>query len=59
MSQNRRPSLLLEPLALAELAQLVVSPIYHAAGVSQGASRSVLVLPALFAGDLYVYPMHS
>ncbi len=59
MSQDRRPSLLLEPLALAELAQLVISPIYHAAGVPQGAGRSVLVLPALFAGDLYVYPMHS
>jgi len=59
MSQDRRPSLMLEPLALAELAQLVISPIYHAAGVSQGAGRSVLVLPALFAGDLYVYPMHN
>ena len=59
MSQDRRPSPLLEPLALAELAQLVISPIYYAAGVSQGAGRSVLVLPALFAGDLYVYPMRT
>ena len=59
MSQDRRPSPLLEPLALAELAQLVISPIYYAAGVSPGAGRSVLVLPALFAGDLYVYPMRS
>ena len=59
MSQDRRPSPLLEPLALAELAQLVISPIYFAAGVSQGAGRLVLVLPALFAGDMYVYPMRS
>jgi predicted esterase len=44
---------------LAELAQLVVSPIYRRSKVPNGGSRSVLVIPALFAGDLYVYPMRN
>ena len=59
MSQARQPSPLLEPLALAELAQLVVSPIYRRSVVSNAGSRSVLVIPALFAGDLYLYPMRN
>ncbi len=59
MSQARQPSPLLEPLALAELAQLAVSPIYRGADVSKGGSRSVLVIPALFTGDLYLYPMRN
>ena len=58
MSQARQPSPLLEPLALAELAQLIVSPIYRRSDLSDG-SRSVLVIPALFAGDLYLYPMRN
>ena len=59
MSQSRRPSPLLEPLALAELAQLIISPIYYRAGIPQADGRLVIVIPALFAGDLYVYPMRS
>ena len=59
MSQARQPSPLLEPLALAELAQLIVSPIYRRSDLSDGGSRSVLVIPALFAGDLYLYPMRN
>ena len=59
MLQSRRPSPLLEPLALAELAQLITSPIYYRAGIPQDDGRLVIVIPALFAGDLYVHPMRS
>ena len=59
MSQARQPSPLLEPLALAELAQLVVSPIYRRTDVSDGGDRSVLVIPPLFTNDLYLYPMRN
>ncbi len=59
MLQSRRPSPLLETLALAELAQLIISPIYYRAGIPQADGRLVIVIPALFAGDLYVHPMLS
>ncbi len=58
MAQTRRPSLYREPFAAAELAQLVCDPVYYGAGLPRGDGRLVAVLPALFANDLYLYPLH-
>ncbi len=56
--RQRPPALYREPLALLELAQLLADPIYYSEGVPKGDGRAVVVLPGLFANDLYLYPLH-
>jgi triacylglycerol lipase len=47
-----------EGRAPGELARLLLDPVYHGAGVPRGDGRPVLVLPGLFANDLYLAPLH-
>ena len=56
---GERPSVWREPLAANELAHLIISPIYHGAGVPRGDGRLVLVLPGLFGNDVYLYPLRN
>ncbi len=58
MVDTRQPSLYREPFAVAELAQLVCDPVYYGTGLPRGDGRLVAVIPALFANDLYLYPLH-
>jgi triacylglycerol lipase len=46
-----------ETLALGELMHLMGDPVYRGAGVPRGDGRLVLVLPGLFANDLYLQPL--
>jgi pimeloyl-ACP methyl ester carboxylesterase len=42
----------------AELAQLMASPVFRGRDLPRGDGRPALVLPGLFANDLYLQPMH-
>jgi pimeloyl-ACP methyl ester carboxylesterase len=55
---RERPTILDEARAAGELAQLVRDPVYRGDGVPRGDGRLVLVLPGMFANDLYLEPMH-
>jgi triacylglycerol lipase len=48
-----------EARALGEFAALVRDPVYYGRGVPRGDGRLVLVLPGLFANDLYLLPLHG
>jgi pimeloyl-ACP methyl ester carboxylesterase len=58
MVERVRPSVWQEARVGAELAHLLAHPIYTGRGVTRGDKRVVLVLPGLFASDLYLEPMH-
>ena len=42
-----------------ELAQLMASPVFRGRDLPRGDGRPVLVLPGLFANDLYLQPLHT
>jgi pimeloyl-ACP methyl ester carboxylesterase len=42
-----------------ELAQLMADPVFRGKGLPRGDGRPVLVLPGLFANDLYLQPMRT
>lgn len=42
-----------------ELAQLMASPVFRGRELPRGDGRAVLVLPGLFANDLYLQPLHT
>ena len=46
-----------ETLAIGELVHLMGDPVYRGVGVPRGDGRLVLVLPGLFANDLYLQPL--
>ncbi len=46
-----------ETLALGELMSLMLDPVYRGTGVPRGDGRLVLVLPGMFANDIYLQPM--
>ena len=48
-----------ETLAIGELMHLMGDPVYRGAGVPRGDGRLVLVLPGLFANDLYLHPLRK
>ncbi|OAI38990.1 hypothetical protein AYO38_08560 [bacterium SCGC AG-212-C10] len=48
-----------EASALAEYATLSLSPIFFGVGVPRGKGQPVLVLPGLFANDLYLQPLRG
>ena len=48
-----------EAQALAELAALRLDPLFLGFGVPRGDGRLVLVLPGLFANDLYLQPLRG
>ena len=58
MAERARPSVWQEARVGAELARLLAHPIYTGRGVPRGDKRAVLVLPGLFANDLYLEPLH-
>jgi pimeloyl-ACP methyl ester carboxylesterase len=58
MAERRRPSIWQEARMGAELARMLAHPIYTGQGVPRGDKRVVLVLPGLFANDLYLEPLH-
>jgi pimeloyl-ACP methyl ester carboxylesterase len=45
--------------AALELGRLVADPVYHGVGVPRGDGRAVVVLPGLFASDLYLQPLRT
>jgi triacylglycerol lipase len=55
---SQRPSIWDEARAPAELAALLRHPVYQCEGIPRGDGRTVLVLPGMFANDLYLEPMH-
>jgi triacylglycerol lipase len=46
-----------ETLAVGELVHLMGDPVYRGIGVPRGEGRLVLVLPGLFANDIYLQPL--
>lgn len=58
MARRARPSVWQEARVGSELAQLLADPVYQGHGVPRGDRRLVLVLPGLFANDLYLDPLH-
>jgi pimeloyl-ACP methyl ester carboxylesterase len=48
-----------EAAALTEYAALCLSPVYFGVGVPRGHGEPVLVLPGLFANDLYLQPLRG
>ena len=59
MSPAARPSFLSEARAAGELAQLLADPLFYGRGIPRGDKRRVLVLPGLFASDVYLEPLHT
>jgi pimeloyl-ACP methyl ester carboxylesterase len=57
MLTQRQAWLGLESLAFAEFAQLMADPVFYGIGVPRGDGRLVLVLPGMFANDLYLEPL--
>ncbi|HEY8173891.1 MAG TPA: alpha/beta fold hydrolase [Dehalococcoidia bacterium] len=58
MAERVRPSIWQEARVGGELARLVGDPVYGGDGLPRGDGRYVLILPGLFANDLYLQPMH-
>ena len=54
---NRWNSLVRESLALGELAALMRDPIYRGDSVQRGDGRLVVLIPGLFGGDFYLWPL--
>lgn len=48
-----------EARAAGELSRLIANPVYRGIDVERGDGRLVLVLPGLFANDLYLQPLHT
>jgi triacylglycerol lipase len=46
-----------EALAFAEIASLMRDPIYRGEGLRRGDGRLVMIVPGLFGGDFYLWPM--
>jgi pimeloyl-ACP methyl ester carboxylesterase len=59
MVDRARPSIWQEARVGAELARLLSDPVFHGRDVPRGDKRPVLVLPGLFANDLYLEPLHK
>ena len=59
MVQQTRRSLQSEAFAFGELAHLMTDPVYYGLGVPRGDGRLVVVLPGLFASDVYLYPLRT
>lgn len=59
MPPAARPSFLSEARAAGELAQLLADPLFYGRGIPRGGKRHVLVLPGLFASDVYLEPLHT
>jgi pimeloyl-ACP methyl ester carboxylesterase len=53
------PSLLNELRVGFEWARLIRHPVYRGVGVERGDGRPVMVLPGLFANDIYLGPMRT
>ena len=58
-ASSARPSLLLEPRAALELAELVASPVYYGVGVPRGDGAPVLLLPGFMGSDSYLLVLHG
>jgi pimeloyl-ACP methyl ester carboxylesterase len=43
----------------AELGKLLINPVFYGAELARGDSRLVVVIPALFSGDLYLEPLRA
>ncbi len=58
MPPRTRPSIWQEARVGGEFARLIADPVFTGRDVLRGDGRYVLVLPGLFANDLYLQPMH-
>lgn len=59
MAIEEQRSLVSEAFAAAELAQLMTDGVYYGLGVPHGDGRHVVVLPGLFASDMYLTPLRD
>ena len=59
MAANSGDTFARETLAVGELMHLVTDPVYRGVDVLRGDGRLVLVLPGLFANDLYLHPLRK
>lgn len=59
MTQDAAETFVRETFAVGELMQLMADPVYRGAGIPRGDGRAVLVLPGLFANDVYLHPMRK
>ena len=59
MVQATRSTLRSEAFAFGELAHLMADPIFYGVGAPRGDGRHVVVLPGLFASDVYLYPLRT